>query len=128
LAALVASLVLLALLFIWKNSSSLVPPLDHEPGAGDVLGRDAATGFVNLLRRNIASGELLDQCFAEWKKSSAAMRPGIKLAEVQAVMDAEKALPARQRDPLQAYARVVALLQRPTFTPPPPVFAKPPSP
>jgi hypothetical protein len=127
LAGLVGAFALLALLFIWKNSTSLVPPLAAEKGAGDVLGRDAATGFVNLLRRNIPAGELLEKCFAEWKKSPAAARPGVKVAEVQAVLDAEKVLPPRQRDPVQAYARVVALLKRPAFTPPPPVLAKPPS-
>ena len=126
LAGLVGAFALLAMLFIWKNSTSLVPPLEVEKGSGDVVGRDAATGFVNLLRRNIPAGELFEKCFAEWKKSAAAARPGVKVAEVQAVLDAEKALPARQRDPVQAYARVVALLKRPAFTPTPPVLAKPP--
>ncbi len=117
LAGLVGAFALLALLFIWKNSTSLVPPIEAEKGASDVLGRDAATGFVNLLRRNIPAGDLLEKCFAEWKKSSAAARPGVKVAEVEAVINAEKALPPRARDPVQAYARVVALLKRPAFPP-----------
>ena len=68
---LAAGLILLAGLFIWKNSTSLVPP--HTDGQREnlIIGKDAASGFVNLLRRSIAPRDLLATCFAEWKKSVA---------------------------------------------------------
>jgi hypothetical protein len=68
---LAAGLILLAGLFIWKNSTSLVPPLVEEHGDDFVMGKDSASGFVNLLRRSIAPRQLLAACFAEWKKSVA---------------------------------------------------------
>jgi hypothetical protein len=66
---LAAGLILIAGLFIWKNSTSLVPPLVEEKREDFVTGRDSATGFVNLLRRSIAPRQLLATCFEEWKKS-----------------------------------------------------------
>jgi hypothetical protein len=69
---LIAGLLLLAGLFIWKNSISLAPPLTANKKENLVLGKDSAEGFVNLLRRSIASRDLLSTCFAEWEKSAAA--------------------------------------------------------
>lgn len=68
---LAAGLILLAALFIWKNSTSLVPPFADEKQKTFVAGKDSAAGFVNLLRRSIAPRDLLATCFAEWKKSLA---------------------------------------------------------
>ncbi len=67
---LVAGLLLLAGLFIWKNSSALVPPLEEETRGNIVTGKDSASGFVNLLRRGISPGNVLAACFGEWKKSA----------------------------------------------------------
>jgi hypothetical protein len=67
---LVGGLILLAVLFIWKNSLSLVPPLADGKRENFVTGRDSATGFVNLLRRSVARRDILATCFAEWKKST----------------------------------------------------------
>ena len=68
---LAAGLLLLAGLFIWKNSTSLMPP--HADGRSEdfVAGKDAASGFVNLLRRNIPPRDVFATCFAEWKKTAA---------------------------------------------------------
>jgi hypothetical protein len=114
---LVAGLFLLAVLFVWKNISSLVPPPLAERVAGDVLGKDAAAGFVNLLRRNIPAPEVLGVCVAEWKKSSAGTRPSAKVAEIQSVLAAENSRPPRQREPVEAYRRIAAILKQPTFKP-----------
>jgi hypothetical protein len=128
LAGLAAGLLLLAGLFIWKNLSSLVPPTAEEKSPGYVAGKDAGTGFVNLLRRNVPAADVLNACFAEWKKSSAGARPGVKVAEAQAVMDAENARPAPQRNQVEAYRRIAMILQQPAFSkeapapnPPPPL-------
>src|SRR5262249_17870807 len=62
-------LILLAALFIWKNSVSLAPPYSAEQRQEYVAGKEIAAGFVNLLRRNIPSRDVLKVCFVEWKKS-----------------------------------------------------------
>lgn len=116
LSGLVAGLLLLAALFAWKNFLSLVPMEPEAAAAGYVSGKDSATGFINLLHRNIPARDLLGACIAEWKKSNGATRPGAKIAEVQAVLEAENSRPARQRDPVEAYRRIAALLKKPVFT------------
>ncbi|HVU38795.1 MAG TPA: DUF4350 domain-containing protein [Opitutales bacterium] len=116
LTALVGSFIVIALLFIWKNSSSLVPAHAGDSREDFVQGRASSVGFVNLLRRNVPPADLLPTCLAEWKKSSASGRPGVKLAEVQAVVDEQLAQPARQRDAAQAYRQIVAILKRPAFS------------
>lgn len=69
------SLLVLAVLFVWKNSAPLVPaPEAADAGPVWVAGKDSATAFVNLLRRNISNRELLPVCLAEWKKSGLARR------------------------------------------------------
>lgn len=108
-------LVLLALLFIWKNSVSLVPP--HADLARDphIAGKDATAGFVNLLRRNIAPRDLLDVCFNEWTKTLL-QRGNVRIASVdaaQTVMEAERAHPPGARDPVVAYRKICVALKTP---------------
>jgi len=69
---LIFSLLLLAALFIWKNSLSLVPPLEDasmDQGTPVVTGKDSIAGFVNLLRRGIPRSGILSVCFEEWQKT-----------------------------------------------------------
>lgn len=66
---LAVGLVILGLLFVWKNSTSLVPPLDDVIAAGAVTGRDSNAGFLNLLRRTVKPAQLIAVCVAEWRKS-----------------------------------------------------------
>lgn len=72
---LVGALMLLALLFLWRNAASFLPRQKPQPAGhvvADVQGRDAASGFVNLLRRGIRTGDVMKVCVAEWKHSLAA--------------------------------------------------------
>ena len=110
---LVAGLVVLAGLFVWKNSSSLVPaPASEQHDDDDVAGKDAAAGFVNLLRRSISSRDLLDVCFSEWKKSQpqSGRYSADRLAQAESIFQAESSLPSRERAPLQTYQRICAAL------------------
>lgn len=113
----VASLVLLAGLFLWKNSLSLVPADPDEVREADVLGKDSAAGFVNLLRRNIPARDMLGVCFAEWKKSfgHGTKASPAKQARIQDVIDAENALSPRERNPLRAYQAISAILSERTW-------------
>ncbi len=105
---LAAGLVLLAGLFIWKNSVSLVPPHTNEKQENLIAGKDASSGFVNLLRRSIAPRDLLATCFVEWKKSVA--RKGkvsaTQFQQAEAIFSSENALPNRNRDPIKTYKNI----------------------
>jgi hypothetical protein len=109
---LAAGLVLLAGLFIWKNSTSLVPPLADERLENFVTGKDSATGFVNLLRRNIAPRDLLTTCFAEWKKSVAqkGKMSTSRFQQAEAIFSAEKTLPNKDRNSIAAYQKISEVL------------------
>lgn len=105
---LAAGLILLAGLFIWKNSGSLVPPHADEERENFVVGKDSAAGFVNLLRRSIAPRDLLATCFAEWEKSIA--RKGkismSRFQQAEAVFSNENSLPNKDRNSIAAYKKI----------------------
>jgi hypothetical protein len=108
-------LLLLAGLFIWKNSSSFVPPHPEEAAPEFVVGRDAAAGFVNLLRRNVPAREVLNVCFAEWTKSLLQGNTHliVRVDQAQAALEAENARPSLQRDPVNAYRAICQILKKP---------------
>ncbi len=109
----VAALLVLAGLFVWKNSFSLAPPrsaADHSPDV--VSGRNAATGFVGLLRRNIPGDRILEVCLEEWRKAFALgsrVTPREKAA-VDDIVTAEASLAPRDRDPVGAAQKIHAAL------------------
>ena len=105
---LAAGLLLLAGLFIWKNSTSLVPPPADEQREDFVAGKDSGSGFVNLLRRNIAPRDLLATCFAEWKKSAAPAGkfPPTRRQQAEAIFPAENSLPSKDRNPIATYQKI----------------------
>ncbi len=110
-------LLVLAGLFIWKNSVSLVPVHTYREQETHVAGKDAAAGFVNLLRRNIAPRDLLGICFDEWTKTMMQGRhytlSGVDQA--QTIMEAENA--RQQRDPVTAYLAIAKALNSSTRNP-----------
>jgi Domain of unknown function (DUF4350) len=109
----VEGLIVLAALFIWKNSSSLVPA-----GTGMkfdyIAGKDSTAGFINLLRRGIPSRDVLALCFTEWKTAmvnTASISPQ-RMDEVHKIFEAENARPAKDRNPVQAYQDISRILNR----------------
>jgi hypothetical protein len=108
----IAGLLLLAGLFIWKNALSFVPPSPEEARPAFTAGRDAASGFVNLLRRNIPPRDLLGVCFAEWTKSlhQSSAHAISRVDRAQAVFEAETARPERGREPVRAYQDICRAL------------------
>lgn len=106
------ALLVLAALFIWRQAVSFMPPLDDAAQSTDdaAEGRAASLGFVHLLRRNVAPSEVLALCLTEWKKSCApGVSPG-RLAQVQAVIDAENTLSQREHQPVRAYQAICRIL------------------
>ncbi len=67
-----AGILVLAGLFVWKNGVPFVPPHADELPAlagGLAAGKAAAAGLENLLRRSIGRGNLLAACLDEWRKT-----------------------------------------------------------
>ena len=111
---LIFSLLLLAGLFVWKNSTSLVPSCeaaaDFTPA---VTGKDAMAGFVNLLRRGIARAAILDRIFEEWQKTRNRVTVSNEhRREIESLMQQESARPAGQRQPLALYRTISTILKR----------------
>jgi hypothetical protein len=113
---LIFSLVLVAGLFIWKNSQSLVPRQPEvESDAGPVvMGRDSASGFINLVRRGVPSSKIIEICFKEWTDSvgRTVFPSPQQLVEVQRVIDEQAALEPRLRRPIETFRRISELLKR----------------
>lgn len=75
---------LLGLLFLWKNSTSLLPQAS-EPATAIAQGADAQSGLVNLLKRSVPATGLARACWDRWKDTRPLGRPvseqRIQLAE-----------------------------------------------
>lgn len=65
----IASLAVLALMFIWRNATSLIPRDDDTKIPDIDWGKNSASGLVNLYRRNIKPSELTGICVNEYKRS-----------------------------------------------------------
>lgn len=106
-----AGILLLALLFVWKNTAHFIPVARDEARDGDVvLGKESAAGFINLLRRTIRPAEILPLCLAEWRKAGL-HRPG-EPARVEEILAADQSRPARQRNPVATYQTIAQALTR----------------
>jgi hypothetical protein len=108
------ALVILALLFVWKNSMSLVPPYTRPGGDADVVeGKDSGTGFINLLRRSIPVEKLIDVCVEEWKRTAAHSSERLagklkRLDEFLARQDQE----TKTKDPVRSYREISEWITR----------------
>ncbi len=124
---LAAGLLLVAALFIWKNSVRFLPAYEAEDSSdAPVAGRESAAGFTSLLRRSIPRGRILEMCVAEWRKSFA--HQDRELGRVEAAFASHHALPARQRDPVAGYRHIVRTLAGNHSRPPDPAARRIPSP
>lgn len=99
LGGLVAGLLLLAALAIWKESAGFPPA--WETGAastGPVAGRDSLSGFASLLRRNVPPRKLMELGWSEWKRTHGR---GLKPEDAAAI----ESILATETDPLLAYSK-----------------------
>jgi hypothetical protein len=98
---------LLAGLFVWKNSVRFMPPHEADDLADATAPdseKDSTRGLVSLLRRNIPRQEILKTCVAEWEKTLASEKkiPDDVLAEIRAT--------ANEADPISGYQRICRIL------------------
>lgn len=105
----VISVLVLGLLFAWRQSSPLLPRVSPSEAFVATLGKDSATGFTSLLRRHVPKNRLLSTCFAEWKKSLGRDHRFTthELYEVESIIRDQEGASARSRDLARAYALIV---------------------
>jgi len=94
-------LALVAGLFLWRSASSFLPPRPARP-AQAVMGFDSIEGLAALLHRGIGEKDLLDTCFAEWRKSAP--------RETRALHMETEIQRAGKRDPVAAYRAICGIL------------------
>jgi hypothetical protein len=103
---LAAMLVLLLALFIWKSSTSLLPPRVEAADAEEIAAaKDVRSGLANLLRRNIPAKKLMPTCLEEWEAS----RHEGKFYS-QARVDRIRSLARREGDVVETYRGVSRIL------------------
>ncbi len=109
-----ASLILLALLAIWGESTSFVPVCGEDGRTFVDAGKDYSTGLTNLLRRNIPSNDLLTLCLEEWKRSFTHGKQNLSglLPRIQEIIAADHAQPKKRRNPVKAYREISALVEK----------------
>lgn len=108
-----AGLLLLAGLFVWKNSFSFIPAYPEEADSATVTGKETTAGMVNLLRRNIPARDVLGICFKEWTRTLG-KGSGYSLQRVdqaQAVLEREQARARVEQSPVEAYREVCRMLK-----------------
>ena len=102
---LLAALLVLAGLFIWRASIPLSPITPESDGTpADLNHLDSFSGLVNLLRRNIPPGQLLSVCSQEWQRSF-----GHELKHDQQLRKAFHELTKQTGDPLKGYQLIARL-------------------
>jgi hypothetical protein len=103
----VAVLSVLALLFIWRNATGLLPSRVPQTGAAStVAGWDAQQGLTALLERSVRREDLTQVAFNEWKRS-AGLRPAEPASRTAAV---EQAAAQWRESPAQAYREIQRIL------------------
>lgn len=111
LGAVLAALLVLAALFIWRNATSLLPPSDE---AGDDArprpdGFESRDGFVNLIRRHVPPAALASVCLREWRRTAPPADP--RLARRSAAMEsALRDAGDGARDPVSTYRTLQTVL------------------
>jgi hypothetical protein len=112
----VLGLLVLALLFVWRNAMSLVPPPAEESAErlSKHSDKDASSGLVNLLRRNIAGRDILGVAFDYWKKSFARERKhlGAKADEMEKELSS---LRERRASAREGYLRLSKIFKKKKF-------------
>lgn len=110
----IASLILIAGLFIWRNAVPFVPERQKRDSKNSdaAAGKDQLSGLINLLRRNIEPAVILKVCFEEWQKSLGQNARGMqdKVELARNLTEAEQALSARTRTIVTDYRRISAIL------------------
>ncbi len=110
----VAAVLAVVLLFIWRQSAIFIAPVqtemdpDHtQPAAG----RDTSRGLVYLARQHIDLRSLMTVCLKAWKGQAAQRLSADRIAEVEAMV-AEAAADPRKEKQVKTYIEICELLKQ----------------
>ena len=114
LGGLIAGLLVVTGLFIWKSVVSLAPKTEGPVETFDAAsaGQGASVGLSSLLRRAIPRSALLRVCIEELDRSERYGPPqssGTR-EQLRAVVEEIDALPLRRRNPVEGYRRIYTIL------------------
>jgi hypothetical protein len=114
LAPFLISLLVLAILAIWKQSARFVPAYEEDEQALVDPGKDSSTGLTNLLHRNISLHNILPACLEEWKRSFTHGKQNLSalLPRIQEIIAEHRAQPRKNCNSVQAYRKISALRTR----------------
>jgi hypothetical protein len=114
LAPFLISLLMLAILAIWKQSVRFVPAYEEDEQAIVDPGKDSSTGLTNLLHRNISLNDILPACLEEWKRSFTHGKQDLSalLPRIQEIIAEDRARLRKNRNPVQAYRKISGLRTR----------------
>ncbi len=108
---------ILAILFIWKNSVSFLPPpksARFQPGKDVISDRDSTQGLISLLRRNIPARRLLQTCAAEWQHSIQPEKwfQGDRLMQIKSVFQKMGTPSPKTIDPVSGYRQISKIISK----------------
>ncbi|MCP4111673.1 MAG: hypothetical protein GY749_40150 [Desulfobacteraceae bacterium] len=112
-------IIVLAVLFVWKNSVYFVPPTDDRTGETSevVSEKDHRKGLISMLRRNIKTQDILKVCITEWKKSFPDTRniseSKLKeMGETENIILKENSRFAKHDDIIKGYNKICRILSK----------------
>ncbi len=112
---LAAGTLVIAVLFVWMSSTSLVPAYKSgsELEKKAVAGKDSPSGLANLLRRSVPAQSIFSFCCSEWKKSSLRQKhiEEKKMKRVEEFIKQELAGSDRVKNPAASYNRISEILK-----------------
>ena len=113
----ILTVALLAILFAWKNSASLVPPLTQTRSRTEkdvITDRDSTEGLISLLRRNIPPHRLLQTCAGEWQRNVQPERwfQGDQLMQIKSLLQKMKTQSPESIDPVSEYRRISRIISK----------------
>ena len=82
------ALVVVAGLFVWKQSSSLLPMKTSRSDDHDVTGSDANEGFITLLHRSVPPSSLVETCVGAWVSGRSKSIRADERAHIDAILRA----------------------------------------
>jgi len=113
----ILTVALLAILFVWKNSASLVPPPTRTRSQTEkdvITDRDSTQGLISLLRRNIPPRRLLQTCAGEWQRNVQPERwfQGDQLMQIKSLLQKMKTQSPESIDPVSEYRRISKIISK----------------
>jgi hypothetical protein len=107
-------LLLLAALFVWKNTVSVAPAYEDElPGGVEFArGKDSTEAITNLLRRSVPPANLLETCLTEWRRALGHDRAGNerKYKRMEAVAEAVRGQRVTAAGLVEAYRAIAQIV------------------